>query len=106
MLPNCALQAASSSVSDHCPLLLVGNATRRHYRGLRFESFWPRLQGFMETVMEAWERQIQIQNLFLRLHIKMERAGKNLRKWARSKIGRNKLLLCAAKQLVGILDVV
>lgn len=56
--------------------------------------------------MEAWERQIQIQNLFLRLHIKMERAGKNLRKWARSKIGRNKLLLCAAKQLVGILDVV
>jgi hypothetical protein len=32
--------------------------------------------------------------------------GKSLKKWARAKIGNNQLLLCAAKKLVGILDVV
>lgn len=106
MLPNCSLQAASSSVSDHCPLLLVGNSDVKKYRGLRFESFWPRIQGYMEVVMETWGRDIQVQNPFLRLHIKMERLGKALRKWSRSKIGNNRLLLCAAKQLVAILDVV
>jgi hypothetical protein len=48
MLPNCALQAVSSLVSDHCPLLIIGNSTVRRYRGLRFEVFWPKLQGYHE----------------------------------------------------------
>jgi endonuclease/exonuclease/phosphatase family metal-dependent hydrolase len=46
MLPNCALQAVSSLVSDHCPLLIIGNSAVRRYRGLRFEVFWPKLQGY------------------------------------------------------------
>ncbi|XP_072146409.1 uncharacterized protein [Setaria viridis] len=78
----------------------------RKYRGLRFESSWPRILGYLDTVKEAWDRQLQIQNPYLRLHTKIERAGKNLKKWPRSKIGRNELLLCAAKQLVGILVIV
>ena len=45
-------------------------------------------------------------NPYLRLHTKLERTGKELRKWSRSKVGHVRLLLCAAKQLVGILDVV
>lgn len=106
MLPNCALTAQSSSVSDHCPLLIVGNLTGPKYRRLRFESFWPKLQGYQEVVKEAWEKQLHLQNPFLRLHTKLQRTGNHLKKWARSKIGRNKLLLCAAKQLVAILDVV
>lgn len=45
MLPNCVLQAISSNVYDHSPLLLIGNAARKTYRGFRFEVFWPRLNG-------------------------------------------------------------
>ncbi|KAG2647916.1 hypothetical protein PVAP13_1NG003446 [Panicum virgatum] len=78
MLQDCSLQAMSSLVSDHCPLLLVGNTIAKKYCGFRFEVFWPRLQ----------------------------RTGAKLRQWSRSKIGNVKLLLCAAKQLIGILDVV
>lgn len=44
-------------------------------------------------------------NPFLRLHIKLARTAKALRKWSRRNIGNNKLLLCAARQLIGILDV-
>ena len=45
-------------------------------------------------------------NPFLRLHIKLSRTAKALRKWTKQKIGNNKLLHCAARQLIAILDVV
>jgi hypothetical protein len=106
MLPNCALQAVSSLVSDHCPLLLVGNATVRKYRGLRFEVFWPKLQGYQELVSAEWAKPTQVFNPYLNLHIKLQRLGKKLQRWARSKIGNNVVLLHAARKLIAILDVV
>ena len=51
-------------------------------------------------------QELTVVNPFLRLHTKLQRTGKALRNWAHSKIGHVKLLLCAAKQLIGILDVV
>jgi len=45
MLPNCQLQAVSSLVSDHAPLVLSGDHARQTYRGFRFEFFWPKLPG-------------------------------------------------------------
>lgn len=39
MLPDCLLQASTSLVSDHSPLLLVGDTAVKAYRGFRFESF-------------------------------------------------------------------
>ena len=106
MMPGCMLQALSSMVSDHAPLLLTGRCKLQSYRGFRFESFWPRLQGFNQVVQHAWQRPLVLQNPFLRLHTKLQRTGKKLKEWARSKIGNTKLLMCAARQLIGILDVV
>lgn len=97
MLPNVYLQAMSSRVSDHCPLLVAGNATVKKFTGFRFESFWPRLQGYNEVVASAWTKNTRVTNPFLRVHIKLQRTSKALRKWARSLIGNNKILLCAAK---------
>ena len=42
MMPNCHLQAISSLVSDHAPLVLSGDLARHTYRGFRFEFFWPK----------------------------------------------------------------
>jgi exonuclease III len=39
MSPNVHLQALSSRVSDHSPLLVVGTAPARRHRGLRFEAY-------------------------------------------------------------------
>jgi len=57
-------------------------------------------------VQQAWHEPLQVFNPFLRLHIKLTRTAKALRQWARGLIGNNRLLLCAAGQLIGILDVV
>ena len=106
MLPASMLHALSSMVSDHSPLLLVGASAANSYRGFRFESFWPKLEGYQEAVQHAWEQPVSAYNPFLRLHIKLSRTAKVLRQWAKKKIENNKLLLCVARQLIAILDVV
>jgi len=106
MLPDSTLEAQSSMVSDHSPLILTGNAATSTFRGFRFESFWPKLPGYSVTVQAVWNRPVHVYNPFLRLHIKLARTAKALKQWARKNIGNNKLLLTAARQLIGILDVV
>jgi hypothetical protein len=78
----------------------------KKHRGFRFEVFWPRSQGYNEVVTASWQKELRVTNPYLRLHTKLERTSKALRKWARSLIGNNCLLLCAARMLIGILDVV
>jgi len=106
MLPDLTLEAQSSMVSDHSPLILTGNAATSMFRGFRFESFWLKLPRYSETVQAVWNQPIHVYNPFLRLHIKLARTAKALKQWARKNIGNNKLLLTAARQLIGILDVV
>jgi endonuclease/exonuclease/phosphatase family metal-dependent hydrolase len=36
--PHCYLQALSSSVSDHCPLLFICTPFAKRYKGFRFEA--------------------------------------------------------------------
>lgn len=55
LFPNCILQAAGSSMSDHCPIVLTTSlATPKHHR-FRFENFWLHMDGYLETVQEAWK---------------------------------------------------
>jgi hypothetical protein len=62
--------------------------------------------GFQELVKEEWDRPLSVTNPYLRLHIKLWRTIVKLRKWARYKLGNNKLLMTTTKQLIWILDVV
>jgi hypothetical protein len=64
------------------------------------------LQGYNEVVAGAWNKAVNVTNPFLRLHIKLKRTSVALRKWAKGLIGQNKVLMCAAGQLIAILDVV
>ena len=46
MLPHCLLNALSSMVSDHSPLLLVGESERKEFKGFMFEYFWQKITGY------------------------------------------------------------
>ena len=48
------LQALSTGVSDHAPLLLTTSASFCPKRRFRFEMFWTKLEGFDDAVREAW----------------------------------------------------
>jgi hypothetical protein len=71
MLPDVYLQALSSRVSDHWPLLIAGNTTSQRFRGFRFESFWPKLQGYQQVVAASWQKPTRVINPLLRVHIKL-----------------------------------
>jgi hypothetical protein len=52
--PNAQLTAISSSISDHCPLVLSCAGKIKRYSGFRFEAFWPHVEGYAQTVADAW----------------------------------------------------
>jgi hypothetical protein len=54
MYPNALLQSSALEDSDHCPLLLGLRDNRVGKRRFHFETFWPKLEGFLEVVEGAW----------------------------------------------------
>jgi exonuclease III len=52
--PNAQLTAISSSILDHCPLVLSCAGKIKRYSGFRFEAFWPHVEGYAQTVADAW----------------------------------------------------
>jgi hypothetical protein len=52
--PNAQLTAISSLISDHCPLVFSCAGRIKRYSGFRFEAFWPHVEGYAQTVADAW----------------------------------------------------
>jgi hypothetical protein len=69
--------------SDHSALFLHGDRNIDFYKGFRFESHWVHRAGFMDMVQEAWNKPVNTQDAFLRLHVKMLRTPKALKNWRR-----------------------
>ncbi|KAK1647521.1 hypothetical protein QYE76_065326 [Lolium multiflorum] len=53
--PDASLTALSSSISDHCPILMSTAVASHFGKRFRFERFWLKLEGFMDTVKALWE---------------------------------------------------
>ena len=41
--------------SDHCPLFLGLNDLKTGKPRFHFEAFWPKIEGFQDTVKTAWD---------------------------------------------------
>jgi hypothetical protein len=52
------LQALSSSLSNHSPLLLCHQEKPSVHNIFHFENFWPRIPGFKNVVQEAWNEEV------------------------------------------------
>jgi exonuclease III len=50
---DCHLQAGGTSVSDHCPMILICAPYHRKYKGFRFEACWLRMPDFREKVAQS-----------------------------------------------------
>jgi hypothetical protein len=60
LLSNFSLLALSSSLSDHCPLILYQQLRPRNRERFCFENFWPRIPGFTEVVQQAWKNEVSV----------------------------------------------
>lgn len=99
------LHALSSSLSDHCPLLLADDSGPFKPRTFRFENFWLRLPGFNEVVKDSWDAPISHTEPYHILFHKLKRLGGSLSKWCRSLFPKPKILLHAALLVILQFDI-
>jgi hypothetical protein len=94
-----------SSTSDQCPLLLSLATEARACCRFHFEAFWPKVDGFLETVESAWSAGPVVANPFKRLAGKLATTAKALSCWNDRFIGNNKKQILLANELILRLDV-
>ena len=78
------LHALSSSLSDHCPLLLANNSGPKRPRSFRFENHWTKMPGFQNVVSVAWNEHSGHVEPFQRLFHKLKRTIQKLHKWSKT----------------------
>lgn len=105
LFSNHSLQALSSSCSDHCPLLLSQTQQPPRKPIFRFENFWPRLPGFLETVQSAWSQPVSASHPVKRLSTKLKAMGKALRAWSSRILSDSRVQFHLVNELILRLDI-
>jgi hypothetical protein len=101
---NYGLQALSSSVSDHCPLLLSNNARLRRPRSFKFENFWTVLPSFKQVVEHAWSKPTKHHEPFHRLYYKLQSTARAVRGWSSMLVPDSRLFMHMAMEVLLRLD--
>ncbi|WVZ94091.1 hypothetical protein U9M48_040028 [Paspalum notatum var. saurae] len=105
IFPDSLLQSLASVVSDHCPLLLGLKVKLPGKRRFHFESFWPKLPGFLEAVEQNWNAPVSAACPVEKFFIKLQRLSKGLQKWSQRKVGNIKIQLNMAKEVLHQLEI-
>jgi mannosylglycoprotein endo-beta-mannosidase len=103
--PDALLQALSSSVSDHAPLLLSLGAGHKPKRRFRFERFWENLEGFEDAIQEGWKCDASIVDPFQRLNELLRNTASHLQAWSQRAVGNVKLKIAIANLVIHKLDI-
>ena len=74
-------------------------------RRFKFESFWPKVEGFVDTVKQAWHTVSSQRNPFIVLDSKLHATAKALQSWSDPWIGNIRLQLSITLEVIGRLDV-
>jgi hypothetical protein len=98
------LQALSSSVSDHAPLLLSLSSGHKPKRRFRFERFWEKLEGFEDAIQEGWQCDAAIVDPFQRLNELLRSTASHLQAWSQRSVGNVKLKIAIANLVIHKLD--
>lgn len=105
LFSNHNLQALSSSNSDHCPLLLSPTHQLLRKPTFRFENFWPRPPGFLDTVQTAWSQPVSASHPVKRLSSKLKATAKVLRSWSNRILSDSHIQFHLVNELILRLDI-
>jgi hypothetical protein len=81
--PHCHLQAASTSVSHHCPMVLSCAPFQKRFRGFRFESYWLHMPELTDIIEQSWSAPVASSNKARVLHVKLASLARQLKRWNR-----------------------
>ncbi|KAE8795280.1 hypothetical protein D1007_30019 [Hordeum vulgare] len=100
MFQNTKMLPESSSMSDHCPLLLVNDGMLRKQRRFQFEHYWQFIHGFHEVVLAAWNSIPAMTDPIRSFNMKLRAVARALSVWSRAKVGNVQLQLLTAQELI------
>jgi hypothetical protein len=103
--PDASLSVMSSSLSDHCPILMDTAISLPLKRRFRFEVFWLKLDGFHTEVEAIWGKEKVSANPFVNLGSKLQSLARGLQSWSQRRIGRVRGQILMANELIMRLDV-
>ena len=98
------LHALSSSLSDHCHLLLANNSGPKRPKSFRFENHWIKMPGFQNVVNAACNEHSAHVEPFQRLFHKLKKTSQKLRKWSKTLFAQSKIQLHMALEVIIHLD--
>lgn len=102
--PDHRLRALSLDCSDHAPVLLEQRTEHRASPRFRFEPFWARMDGFLETVQHAWSDGPTDVDACCFLDIKLRRTANALKSWSMRQIGSARQQLFMSRKLIAQFD--
>ena len=102
---NHVLTSLSSSLSDHCPLMLSSQNSPRRPPSFRFENFWTKMPGFQEVVLAAWNEPTTHTQPVHVLNHKLKHTARKLRAWSKGLFSDHKLQLIMALKVILQLDI-
>jgi hypothetical protein len=102
---NHVLNALSTSLSDHCPLLLSNQSGPRRPNTFKFENYWAKLTGFKEVVKRAWDTPTTHYEPFHVLYHKLHYTAQKLKIWSKEIVSDAKNLFFMAQEVILRLDI-
>jgi hypothetical protein len=98
--PDHKLTTLSTEESDHAPLLLQLSCMFKSFKRCRFENIWPKYDGYLDTVQQAWTCPWPEADAFRALDYKLRNTAVALKKWSAKHVGSVRLQLAIAKEVV------
>lgn len=98
--PDHHLRCLSSGCSDHAPLLLVLNSEPWARPRFRFDLYWTKIDGFLDTVSAAWGPQNFDVNACKNLDRKLRSLARALRSWHANCVSSIHFQLAAARLII------
>jgi len=102
---NHILNAFSTSLSDHCPLLLSNQSGPRRPSSFKFENYWVKLPGFKDVVRTAWDTTTDHHEPFHVLCHKLHSTSQKLKAWSKEINSDAKKLFFMAQEIILRLDI-
>jgi len=65
-----------------------------------FENYWTKMEGFQDLVHNSWNRPVASALPIKRLHIKVARVAKAIKRWKKDKIGDMRIQFAIVKEVL------
>jgi hypothetical protein len=78
LFSDASLHSNATTSSDHCPLTLNVRDGCMGKRRFHFESFWPKIPGFLEVVGASWSMPVRSSCQLEQVSLKLKRLARVL----------------------------